>query len=106
MPKSANPNGPVTLTISADNVDETQENAVKHVEYTVVIVPVARLEIVSEKTTIKVGVFQKLYTFVQIEVFSWKTSTSWKNYVKGSFLNYNQSIKFLRGTYALQYFAQ
>ena len=76
LPKSADPNGPVTLTISADNVDETQENAVKHVEYTVVIVPVARLEIVSEKTTIKVGVFQKLYTFVQIEVFSWKTSTS------------------------------
>ena len=54
LPKSGNPKGPVELTITAENVDmKTYESAVKSVEYKVVVVPVHRLEVVSETTDLK-----------------------------------------------------
>ena len=54
LPKSGNPKGPVELTITAENVDmKTYETAVKIVEYKVVVVPVDRLEVVSETTDLK-----------------------------------------------------
>ena len=53
IPKSADPKGPLTITIEAFNVDIAYETAVQQVEYTLVVVPVARLEVVSEKENIK-----------------------------------------------------
>ena len=54
LPKSGNPRGPVELTITAENVDmESYERAVKRVEYKLVVVPVHRLEVVTETTELK-----------------------------------------------------
>ena len=54
LPKSGNPRGPVELTITAENVDmESFEKAVKRVEYKLVVVPVHRLEVVTETTELK-----------------------------------------------------
>ena len=54
LPKSGNPKGPVELTITAENVDmESYERAVKRVEYKLVVVPVHRLEVVTEPTELK-----------------------------------------------------
>ena len=54
LPKSGNPRGPVELTITAENVDmESYEKAVKRVEYKLVVVPVHRLEVVTETTELK-----------------------------------------------------
>ena len=54
LPKSGNPKGPVELTITAENVDmKTYESAVKSVDYKVVVVPVHRLEVVTENTDLK-----------------------------------------------------
>ena len=55
IPKTANPNGPTKVTIMAENVDISFESAAQSVEYTLVIAPVAKLEVVSEKTTFKIG---------------------------------------------------
>ena len=54
LPKSGNPKGPVELTITAENVDmESYERAVKRVEYKLVVVPLHRLEVVTETTELK-----------------------------------------------------
>ena len=54
LPKSGNPKGPAELTITAHNVDaKTYETAVARMDYKVVVVPVHRLEIVADKTSLK-----------------------------------------------------
>jgi len=57
LPKTANPTGPVKLTIMAENVDmEAYENAaIQSIEYTVVVVPVAKLEVMGLKTEMQAG---------------------------------------------------
>jgi len=57
LPKTADPKGPVKLTILAENVDmEAYENAaIQSIEYTVVIVPVGRLEVMGLKTELQAG---------------------------------------------------
>ena len=56
LPGTANPTGPVSLTIRADNVDmEVYEAAEQTVEYTLVVVPVHRLEVMGLKTELQAG---------------------------------------------------
>eukprot|EP00090_Calanus_glacialis_P028282 TRINITY_DN45475_c0_g1_i1.p1 TRINITY_DN45475_c0_g1~~TRINITY_DN45475_c0_g1_i1.p1 ORF type:complete len:919 (-),score=251.02 TRINITY_DN45475_c0_g1_i1:238-2994(-) len=57
LPKTADPNGPVKLTILAENVDmEAYENAaIQSIEYTVVVVPVGKLEVMGLKTELQAG---------------------------------------------------
>ena len=53
LPKTADPKGPVTFTVEAENVDVAQEAAQQRLVYTIVVTPVARLEVVAEKTSVK-----------------------------------------------------
>ena len=57
LPKTGDPNGPVKLTILAENVDmEAYENAaIQSIEYTVVVAPVAKLEVMGLKTELQAG---------------------------------------------------
>jgi len=57
LPKTGDPKGPVKLTILAENVDmEAYENAaIQSIEYTVVVVPVDRLEVMGLKTELQAG---------------------------------------------------
>merc|ERR1712013_79677 len=57
LPKTADPKGPVKLTILAENVDMEayENNAIQSIEYTVVIVPVGRLEVMGLKTELQAG---------------------------------------------------
>ena len=55
LPKSANPKGPHNIKVVAENVDVTEGPQV--VEYNIVVSPIKRLEIVTDKTALKVDVF-------------------------------------------------
>lgn len=56
LPGTADPHGPTTLTIQAENVDmEHFEPATASVVFTVVVVPVARLEVMGAKTELAAG---------------------------------------------------
>jgi len=57
LPKTADPKGPIKLTILAENVDmEAYENAaIQSIEYTVVVVPVGKLEVMGLKTELQAG---------------------------------------------------
>ena len=52
LPKSANPQGPHKIKVVAENVDVSEGPAM--VEYNIVVTPVKKIEIVADKTALKV----------------------------------------------------
>ena len=53
LPKSGNPKGPAELTITAENVDKTIVPTAERIDYKEVVVPIHRLEMVTDKTELK-----------------------------------------------------